>query len=231
LEKKDGLVRRRGSWLERLLFAVGPWLIRIHASTLRVQILGLHHLEERLARGLPVVLAGWHQRFYMGILPFQRYRPVIMISRSRDGDRIAPVVARLGWRSVRGSSSRGGREALAALIGAVAGGAIGAHIVDGPRGPARRVKPGVVELAHETGAAIIPVSLSARRRWEAPSWDRFQVPLPFTRVRIEVHPPIEVRRQLSPAEQEEVREAVEKQLERGAAELDAAWGHADPTNP
>jgi lysophospholipid acyltransferase (LPLAT)-like uncharacterized protein len=89
----------------------------------------------------------------------------------------------------------------------------------------------VVVLARETGAAIIPVSLAARRRWEAPSWDRFQVPLPFTRVRIEVHPPIEVHRELSPSEAEEIREAVEKRLERGAAELDAAWGHAGPRNP
>ena len=106
------------------------------------------------------------------------------------------------------------------MIGEVSRGAVGVHLVDGPRGPARRVKPGLVLLARRAGAAIIPVYPASRRRWEARSWDRFQVPLPFTRVLIRIDPPIEVPCELSPREQETFRREFEKTLERGYAEAD-----------
>jgi lysophospholipid acyltransferase (LPLAT)-like uncharacterized protein len=205
----------------RLLLAVGAWVLRVHSHTLRFRWEGRDRLEDRLARGLPVVLVAWHQRIYMGMLPFARYRPIIMISRSRDGERIARIVARFGWQPVRGSSSKGGAQALEKMIPAVAGGEVGAHIVDGPRGPARRVKPGTVALARRAGAVMIPVYVAARRRFEARSWDRFQVPLPFSRVLIRLGAPIEVPRELSGAEQEAVRQQLEKTLEQGYAELDA----------
>ncbi|MEE8556288.1 MAG: lysophospholipid acyltransferase family protein [Myxococcota bacterium] len=211
---------RRASRLDRFLFAVGPWLIRAHSWSLRVRLERLQELEDRIARGRRVVLVGWHQRLYMGIGPFRRYHPVIMISQSRDGERIARVVERLGFRAIRGSSSRGGAQALEELIEALSSGGVGGHVVDGPRGPARQVKRGCVRLASSTGAAIVPVFLAARWRWEARSWDRFHLPLPFTRVQVRLGDPIEVPPELSPAAEEEIRQQVEKALEQGQAELD-----------
>ena len=211
---------RRASWLDRILFAVGPWLIRAHAWSLRLRPERFGVLDDLIARGRRVVLVGWHQRLYMGVGPFRRYRPVVMISQSRDGERIARVAERLGWRTVRGSSSRGGAEALQEIIEALSSGGVAGHVVDGPRGPARRVKRGCVRLAASTGAAIIPVFLAARWRWEAHSWDRFHVPLPFSRLNVRVGDPIEVPPELSPGAEEEIRQQVEKALERGQAELD-----------
>jgi lysophospholipid acyltransferase (LPLAT)-like uncharacterized protein len=101
-------------------------------------------------------------------------------------------------------------------------GDVAIHIVDGPRGPARKVKPGVVFLASRAGARIVPTFGAARRRWEAGSWDRFQVPLPFTRVLIRLDPPIEVPRDLSDGQAETIRQELERRLERGQAEVDAA---------
>ena len=86
------------------------------------------------------------------MLAFRRYRPVIAVSPSSDGDRIAQIVQRLGWDAARGSSSRGGVRALLALVREVSAGRIAAHIVDGPKGPAGVVKPGLMLLAQRSGA-------------------------------------------------------------------------------
>jgi hypothetical protein len=177
-------------------------------------------LREELARGRRVVLAGWHQRLYLGIRPFAPLRPVIMISQSRDGERIARTVERLGWRPVRGSSSRGGGTALRAMVEAVSAGSVAAHVVDGPRGPARQVKRGLALLAQRSGAAIVPVYLGARRRLELRSWDRFHLPLPFTRVEIRLGPAIEVPPDATEGEQAALCERIEKLLEEGQVELD-----------
>lgn len=207
-------------WLDRLIYRFGPWIVRTHGATLRLRIEGLEVLEARLARGERVVLASFHQRMYPGIRAFARFRPAIMISESRDGERIARVAAALGWRPIRGSSSRGGVRALVALIREVAGGTVGGHIVDGPRGPAGRVKPGVVPLARRSGAILLPVFVSARRRIETRSWDRFHVPLPFTRVCVRIGPPVPVPPEESPEGDEHVRAELEKSLEDGCARLD-----------
>ena len=213
---------RHTDWMTRLIVAVVPWLVRLHTLTLRVRYEGLRHLEQRIERGLPVVVAGWHQQLYFGIATLARYGGVIMISESRDGERIARVVERLGWTPVRGSSSRGSVRALVELIRLVRRGASAIHIVDGPRGPARQVKPGLVLLASRAGAAIVPAFGAARHRWRARSWDRFQVPLPFTRVVVRLDAPIEVPAELSESDAEAIRQEVEKRLERGHAELEAA---------
>ena len=107
-----------------------------------------------------------------------------MISKSVDGEIIAGVASRTGWDPVRGSSSRGGRDALAAMIEKLKERKIAAHIVDGPRGPMGKIKPGVIRLAQESGAVIVPFYTSADRAWYFNSWDRFMIPKPFSRVSI-----------------------------------------------
>lgn len=107
-----------------------------------------------------------------------------MISRSADGEVIAGVANRTGWYTVRGSSSRGGRAALHEMIERLKETGLAAHILDGPRGPAGIVKPGVIYLANAAGAVIVPFYASARSAWYFNSWDRFMLPKPFTRVTI-----------------------------------------------
>jgi len=79
-----------------------------------------------------------------------------MISRSRDGDFIADIVERIGWIPARGSGSRGGKDALRALVDEIARTRIAGHIVDGPTGPPRVIKPGLISMAQNSGAAICP---------------------------------------------------------------------------
>jgi hypothetical protein len=133
-----------------------------------------------------------------------------MISRSRDGEMIARALRRTALTAVRGSSSAGGREALDELIAAVRSGRPGAFAVDGPRGPARQVKPGVVTAAQRTGVPIVPLSFAARRTVEAGSWDRTLIPLPGTRAVLAFGEPIAV-----PADAgDEARERIRRQLEQ-----------------
>jgi lysophospholipid acyltransferase (LPLAT)-like uncharacterized protein len=108
----------------------------------------------------------------------------VLASRSRDGELVARWVARFGLTVVRGSSSRGGAEALRALAAAVRAGQDVAVVPDGPLGPRERVQAGIVVLAASTGAPIVPLAFAARPARRLASWDRFLVPLPFARAAV-----------------------------------------------
>ena len=191
---------------------LGVVALRAHARSLRIHVEGEEALRAHLAAGGRIVLSSWHQRFYGGIGYFARYHPVIMISQSRDGEVIARLVELLGWTAARGSSTRGGRDALATLIDELRHRQVAGHIVDGPRGPARKIKPGIAVLAQRTGAYIVPVYVAYARAWEARSWDRFQIPRPFSSVLIRFGPPLEVPPALSG-----------EGLERWCADLDLVF--------
>jgi lysophospholipid acyltransferase (LPLAT)-like uncharacterized protein len=107
-----------------------------------------------------------------------------MISRSKDGDLISGVANRTGWHTPRGSSSRGGREALGNMIVHLKLYKFGAHILDGPRGPIGKVKPGIIKMAYKTGTRIVPFHVEASHAWYFNSWDRFMLPKPFSAVKI-----------------------------------------------
>jgi lysophospholipid acyltransferase (LPLAT)-like uncharacterized protein len=186
--------------------------VRAHARTLRLRVQGEDCLREHLAGGGRVLFASWHQRFYAGVDYLRPYRPAIMISQSADGEMIARIVKAIGWTPVRGSSSRGGAIAMAGMIECLSKGKVGGHIVDGPRGPARTIKPGLIRIAQGARASIMPVYVAYARPWEAKSWDRFQVPLPFTRVLMRFGRLIEVPEELE-----------SEQLRRLCADLDVEF--------
>lgn len=145
-----------------------------------------------MARGKPVLHAIWHQRMVLGILKHPYSRTITMASRSTDGEVIARFLSFWGFRVARGSSSRGGREAYRemrdALLGTIGWAAL---TPDGPRGPARRSKPGLLRLARELGAPVMPVGTSSSRPKFLRSWDRYLVPLPFSRCVVLFGPPVE----------------------------------------
>ncbi len=138
-----------------------------------------------LKNGGTVFLCAWHQQFFSAVRHFQNYNvynPRIMISQSRDGELISKIAKLSGWNPVRGSSSRGGKEALRDMIANLKKTKLAGHILDGPRGPSGIVKAGVIRLAHATDAVIVPVSVSAENAWYFNSWDKFLLPKPFSKV-------------------------------------------------
>ena len=205
--------KKRLRWLtSEPMLRLGALALRAHARSLHLTVEGEGPLRAHLAAGGRIVLSSWHQRFYAGICYFARFRPVIMISQSADGELIARLVELLGWRAARGSSTRGGRDALTAMVDEMQHRQVAGHIVDGPRGPARKIKAGIAVLAQRTDARIVPVYVAYARAWEARSWDRFQVPRPFSTVLIRFGPPIEVPPALAGAG-----------LERWCADLDGEF--------
>ncbi|MDL2320848.1 lysophospholipid acyltransferase family protein [Desulfosarcina sp. OttesenSCG-928-B08] len=202
----------------------GLFLVKLISSTYRLRILGLHHEKDAVAEYGAVVYASWHQRFFPGITFFATRKPIaIMISQSRDGEMIARVVDVLGWRAIRGSSSRGGKQALKeARLLTGQGYRIG-HIVDGPQGPFGVVKPGLVSIAQFSGMPIVPTIVSARRYWMFKSWDRFMVPKPFSDVIIRFGAPICVPRHLDADGFEAFRLMVEEKMHALYQETDAEW--------
>ncbi len=157
-------------------------LIALWRATLRIRLVGREHRDAIERSGRPVLHAIWHQRMVAGIFRFPYRGFVTMASRSRDGDVIAGFLFWWGFRVARGSSSRGGGEALTGMIDVLRAGAPGAALTpDGPRGPARRSKTGIVRLAEAVDAPILPVGASSTRPKFLRSWDRYLVPMPFSR--------------------------------------------------
>jgi Kdo2-lipid IVA 3' secondary acyltransferase len=162
-------------------------LIRLIGWTLRIRVEDRARLLDRDFTQ-PMIWTFWHNRMF--VLPLLRDRyarhrtGAVLTSASEDGEIIAAVMNRFGLKSVRGSSSRRGTTALLALTGTLEAGEDVAVTPDGPRGPRYKLGPGVVFLAQQTGAAILPIHIEYSRAVRLKSWDRFMIPLPFAQVRI-----------------------------------------------
>jgi len=185
---------------------LGGLLIRLVmsalAATCRIRIVaGGEHLDEVRRTGRPTVVAFWHDRlFYLTHFLYSRlvrrgYPLVVLISRSRDGDFGERLGLGLGARVVRGSTSRGGSAAVRALLREMRRGASAVMVVDGPLGPRHQPKPGAATLARLSGAPLLPLSWSATRVWTLRSWDRMQIPKPFSTIHVTAAPPLPVPRE------------------------------------
>lgn len=211
----------RGRVLGFLVFlAVCLWRL-----TLRIRLVGREHREAITALGRPVLHAIWHQRLALGILKFPYHGTITMASRSADGAIIAGFLACWGFRATRGSSSRGGGEALLEMREELAGTTRWAALTpDGPRGPARRSKVGVLRLARELDAPVLPAGASSSRPRFLRSWDRFLLPLPFSRCVVAFGPPV------SPAPEEDdavFLSRLDRAIDAATAEADRLCGVTD----
>lgn len=228
--KKNGFrgkeMKKRGArFLYRYVLPyVGLFMVRMVALTQRTVIVHPENERRFLDRDKGLIYVSWHQRFFPGITFFARRKPIaIMISQSRDGDLAARLVKILGWEPVRGSSTRGGREALNTLNElALSGYRIG-HIVDGPRGPFGVVKPGLLKIAQATGLPMVPTITSGEKNWQLGSWDRFLIPKPFSRVIIRFGEPDDVPADLDEAAFEKTRLRMETRLRELYEETDRIW--------
>lgn len=212
--------------LNHFLTSLAYHIYGLHSRTVRLVIEGEEIIRDHIEKGGCVILASWHQRFYGGfdIPRILNLTPCIMISASRDGDFAAAVASRMGWIPVRGSSSRRGKEALKEMIEGVKKYRAGGHIVDGPQGPPRVVKAGLVTLAQQTGAAICPAYVSYENPYVFGSWDRFMIAKPFSRVLLRIGAPVHVPQEpLSDEPFDRIRRDIEEKMIRGYEEADSTW--------
>jgi lysophospholipid acyltransferase (LPLAT)-like uncharacterized protein len=210
----------RSSALQRLKIAViaslGYPLINALGHTLRWRVEGLHHYDAIVASGRQPVMAFWHGRILPATFYFRRRGIVVITSENFDGEWIARIIERFGYGTARGSTTRGGTRAMVQLVRAMRAGKPAGFTIDGPRGPARVAQPGAVWLAGATGNPLLPFHLEATTAWTLRSWDRTQIPKPFTTVALIVGEPIEVAPD-TPAEQQEI---IRRDLEARLAVLE-----------
>ncbi|HUO87446.1 MAG TPA: lysophospholipid acyltransferase family protein [Thermoanaerobaculia bacterium] len=199
-------------------------LVLLAGRWCRVRVaVGEEHLANLRSAGGHHVLVFWHDRLFFASwfvsrqLIHRGFPLTVLVSPSRDGELAARTARRLGAEVVRGSSSRGAREGLRQLLRAASTGRGVAVVPDGPKGPARRAKPGAVAVARLAGAPLVPLTWVADRSWRLGSWDRLEIPKPFARVAVAVGAPRLVGR--GGGDEAAARELVT--LEESIAALDA----------
>jgi tetraacyldisaccharide 4'-kinase len=204
------LAERAVFWL---VGVTGSLLIRIIGFTLRVTGPDRSLLSEAQARYGRVIFSIWHGQIFLGTY-FARYERIsAIISQHRDGEFIYQIARRLGIKAVRGSSTRGGASAILELLTSPEHRSYNICVIpDGPRGPAEKVKPGIIRVAGILGLPVIPVAMVPSSAWEMGSWDRFQVPRPFSRVVVLLGRAIWVDRDDDEAAMERTRGLLEEEL-------------------
>ena len=173
--------------------AVGVPFIAALGATLTWKVEGLDHLNFD-GHGPRPIMAFWHGRVLTATYFFRRRGIVVMISENFDGEWIARIIEQFGFRTARGSTSRGGQRAMLQLKREMEQGHPSGFAIDGPRGPARKAQPGAIWLAKLTGNPVVPFHMEASSYWNLSSWDRTQIPRPFSTVAVAVGAPIDVPR-------------------------------------
>lgn len=187
------MTARRGDWRLGLVVALGRVVLALLARTWRFRTRYAEEWQRLRAERKPFVFVLWHG----GLLPltyWHRGRDIaVLISEHRDGELIARLVHAWGYRTIRGSTTRGGGRALLEMIHELEAGSVVAVTPDGPRGPARQFQPGALVAAQRARVPIIPIAVRVDRAWRFTSWDVFLVPKPFARVTIAWGGPSTVR--------------------------------------
>lgn len=192
------------------------YLALLYSITFRLKVENDAEWRNHIEQGGRVLIGCWHQQFFIGVRLFRRYvkyKTLVMISKSTDGDIASRVAETAKAFPVRGSSSRGGGPALKEMVSRLRSGKLAVHLLDGPRGPAGIVKPGVIAIAHGANAAIAPGYVEADRAWHAHSWDKYMVPKPFARVTVTFGPLIRLPADLNTHDFEKYRKQLEDVLQ------------------
>ena len=189
-------------------------LIKLIGRTVKFEIEGWENWEAASVEGKVPIYTFWHNRIFLSIYFWQRRRIVVMTSQSFDGEYIARFVQRFGNGAARGSSTRGATGAFVEMVRLVRAGCPTAFTIDGPKGPRYVAKMGAVLLAKKTGQPILPFTITAAKFWEAKkSWDRSQVPRPFTRARVDIAAPIYVSPDADDGELDKKRDELQRALD------------------
>jgi lysophospholipid acyltransferase (LPLAT)-like uncharacterized protein len=176
-----------------IISALGGFVLRLLGWTWRIRRVGHEAFDEMLARAEPFIVVFWHGEIVPVTWVHRKRGIAPLISRHADGEIIARIVEGLGYRTVRGSTTRGGVRALLETAQHVNEGITVGFTPDGPRGPRHVFAPGALIVAQRTGRPIVALGASASRAWHLRSWDRHLIPKPFATVTIRYSGPEFVR--------------------------------------
>lgn len=203
-----------------LIAHVGATVVRALGWTWRMRWVDTHYLDAARAHAPRVIFVVWHGRLLPLSFSHRRWAIQVLASRHQDGEMLGQIISRLGFGHVRGSSSRGGARAIREMVTKLGQGYDVGFTIDGPRGPRYRVKPGPLEIAKLSGAAIVPITTGSRHHRALSSWDRFEIPYPFSAVMIRYGKPVTVAPDAGPQELEARRLELEQTLREITASSD-----------
>lgn len=203
----------------RILARILSGLMRFIHATNRKSYSNLEVLRRQFDSDQPCIIVAWHNRNILGPFGYLSQRPKGRVfsplaSASRDGSLAAAAMDNLGVQCIRGSSSRGGAQALREMLRAVKKGHDLGITPDGPRGPKYKVQAGVIAAARLTGVPVIPMTYQASRKKELGSWDAMIVPYPFGHLHYVYGEPLSVPRNASEQELEDLRLQLEQEMLR-----------------
>ena len=211
-------------WKKRLRYLAGKisWLIILAWCRIgRIRVVNRHYLLQAKRSGAPILYLVWHGRMIVPLFAHRNEGIVAMISEHGDGEIIAQTVQRLGFRTVRGSSTRGGQKAFREMLRHLKQGDHCTLLPDGPQGPRMVVKMGAVMLAQRSGAVILPLMGAAGKPIYFNSWDRFMLWKPLSRLLLIYGKPITLARNTPVEQLEKQRLAVETALRNLQEQADA----------
>lgn len=205
------------SFKERILIRLADLafyaLISLIGKTLRYELEDWENFEKAHTGGKVPIYVFWHNRIFAGTYFFRHRGIVVITSQSFDGEYIARFIQRFGYGAVRGSSTRGGVAALVELIRVMRAGLPAGFTIDGPKGPKYVAKSGACLLAKKTQNPMMPFVVETKNYWQVKSWDRLQIPKPFSRARIFIGEPIFVSKDADETEIENKRLELQKALD------------------
>ena len=216
--KKSGVViPRRLPWHRRIMAFVVAWSYWLCIKSWRRV---WKDTADNSRTQAPVIYCVWHNHLVLALASYSDHLLekwheqglVAMVSASGDGAFLAAVLAKFGVHSIRGSTSRRGPQALLEASRWLRKGYSIAITPDGPRGPSHQVQEGIIFLAQVSGRPIVPISNFTRWKFRLPSWDRFQIPLPFAKCELYDNDPVWVPRDASEADREQLRARLEKSM-------------------
>jgi lysophospholipid acyltransferase (LPLAT)-like uncharacterized protein len=208
----------RLSLLDWLIVVMATPLIHLLGLTLRLKELGRSEWGPRARPKDALLWALWHETILPGVWHHRGRDVHALISPSRDGELISTIGKFFGYGSVRGSSSWGGREATMEMVSALKAGKRCAITPDGPKGPRRQAKMGIVQIARQAGCPVVPFGFAAECCWRLRSWDQFIIPKPFSRAVFVYGDPIRVSEQSG--DDEKSLQRVQKEMDRVTEEAE-----------
>lgn len=180
--------------LRKIFVPIGYYIFQLWRLSLRIHYENTQHLEEAHRKGTGIIFAFWHGDLFVfacsGAKENKRNKIFILTSKSRDGELLSQLLHKFGFGTVRGSSHKGGIGGFLNLHKQLKQTWNTAIALDGSRGPRYCVKPGSILLAKMTGAVILPAAVRCSRKITLNSWDRCEIPLPFSKCDIKIGKPI-----------------------------------------
>jgi lysophospholipid acyltransferase (LPLAT)-like uncharacterized protein len=221
-KKRKSLIKRLGNNITFFLasrFGHLLWLLAGYWT--KIIIVGEENIEEFERQKAGYMWVVWHGRMLIPVFDRRKRNIIAMVSEHRDGELVARIVHKLGYRTARGSSTRGGRKAFMEMVKNLRDGSIAAMLPDGPKGPRHVFKPGTMLMAQRAQIPMLSITYGAHPAWTFRSWDRFLVPKPFSRSVILMGKPIYVGKDLKGAEFEALRKKIEARMIREVELCDA----------